>query len=73
MPHLAHPDPAAAALVAGHPGDLPARRGHLWLARALSESPSTALQRSGPARDVSWEVFTCTVIELVLVRAGGSP
>jgi hypothetical protein len=28
MPHPAHPVLAAADLVAGHPGDLPARRGH---------------------------------------------
>jgi hypothetical protein len=28
MPHPAHSGPAIAALVAGHPGDLPARRGH---------------------------------------------
>jgi hypothetical protein len=29
MPHPAHPGSAAAVLVAGHPGDLPARRGRL--------------------------------------------
>jgi hypothetical protein len=28
MPHPRLPGPAAAILVAGHPGDLPARRGH---------------------------------------------
>jgi hypothetical protein len=28
MPHLAYPGPATAALATGHPGDLPARRGH---------------------------------------------
>ena len=28
MPHPAQPGPAAAVLVAGYPGDLPARRGH---------------------------------------------
>jgi hypothetical protein len=28
MPHPGPPDPAAAVLVAGHPGELPARRGH---------------------------------------------
>jgi hypothetical protein len=34
MPHPVHTGLAPPALVAGHPGDLPARRGHVWLGRA---------------------------------------
>jgi hypothetical protein len=32
--HTLPPDPAAAVLAAGHPGDLPARRGHVWSPRS---------------------------------------
>lgn len=34
MPHPVHTGPAPPALVAGHHGDLPARRGHVCLGRA---------------------------------------
>jgi len=37
MPYSTHLTQAAAALVAGHPGDLPARRGHFLVARRPCE------------------------------------
>jgi len=41
MPHPAYPDSAAAALVASHPGDLPARRGHAFGLAAAGHSRKT--------------------------------
>ncbi len=50
MPHPAHPDPAAAALVAGHPGDLPARRGYFG-GRRLDQG---AEYRLAKVRAITW-------------------
>ena len=36
------PDPIAAVLVTGHPGDLPARRGHLDWEQRVSSTPHGA-------------------------------
>jgi hypothetical protein len=49
------PDPAAAVLVAGDTGGLPARQGHFLVGCRLCGESSTALQRCGPSRGVKCE------------------
>jgi hypothetical protein len=48
MPHPARPGPAAAILVPGHPGGLPAREGMVWLGlAAFADVTRLALMETG--------------------------